>query len=64
MLQLWLCQYIFFDELKVIAKACEDLHINAEKVQQVINWMQSELTGEFALMFNRKADDLVVPLEV
>jgi len=48
----------------VIAKACEDLHINAEKVQQVINWMQSELTGEFALMFNRKADDLVVPLEV
>jgi hypothetical protein len=57
-------QFSFLDAHTVVATAHDGVEIDGQKVQQAIALIEKELTGDYALILNRKEDYSIVPVEV
>ena len=57
-------QFTFLDEHTVVAEAYKGVEIDAEKVKQAIELIESELSGEYGMILDRKSEYSIMPIEV
>lgn len=57
-------QFIFLDEHTVVAEANHGVNIDGSKVQHAIDLIENELSGDYAIILERKEDYSVMPVEV
>ena len=57
-------QFIFFDDHTVVAEASYGVNIDADKAQYAIELIEKELSHDYAMILDRKADYSIMPIEV